>query len=93
MYERSFIVSLNAGLLDDGKVYKIIDIYKRVGDIDKVVYYEKIKDGVIARKDGLIAEMKPRILVVDDDEQNRAPFREAEREGFEVRRRQTAPRP
>ncbi|MEK7773792.1 MAG: tetratricopeptide repeat protein [Deltaproteobacteria bacterium] len=53
LYERSFIVSLNAGLLDDSlaRLYKIIDIYKRVGDIDKVVYYEKIKDGVIARKE------------------------------------------
>lgn len=53
LYERSFIVSLNAGLLDDSlaRLYKIIDIYKRVGDIEKVVYYEKIKDGVIARKE------------------------------------------
>lgn len=53
LYERSFVVSLNAGQLDDAlaRLYKIIQIYKKTGNNDKVRLYEKIRDGVIARKE------------------------------------------
>lgn len=53
LYERSFVVSLNAGQLDDAlaRLYKIIQVYKKLGDNDKVRSYEKIRDGVIARKE------------------------------------------
>ncbi|MBI5827275.1 MAG: tetratricopeptide repeat protein [Deltaproteobacteria bacterium] len=53
LYERSFVVSLNAGHLDDAlaRLYKIIQVYKKTGNNDKVKSYEKIRDGVIARKE------------------------------------------
>lgn len=53
LYERAFVVSLNAGRLDDAlsSLYKIIQLYKKTGDNDKVKSYEKIRDGVIARKE------------------------------------------
>lgn len=52
LYERSFVVSLNAGHLDDAlaRLYKIIQLYKKTGNNEKVKSYEKIRDGVIARK-------------------------------------------